>query len=609
MHFFDYCIRSFSHITQSYFVPEKGPVSELEEKQKPQFDVTDTSSYYTETQLKELQELTEQLDIIKDSETIVGIHSETLRKALLEKGDPQDKEYQELAQKVKRLQQEVSLFSIKEDELSQKIDELKKEAQSQIQELKGETPEFLEQQANEYISERAEELGVEAEVLITLLQGKNYEDAEPKDRIIMIDELLKDSRVIEGLEKYKSETDDIKKAQALVSLTTLLHPSNGGEVLKNLEKNEKIPFIAKIIIKFIEAISGKSFLQEDFYQSRDLRERYVELNSTELGSLSKKHESGDKGSDAINFDDNGASSFGSYQLRSDALQKFAKQNGIEGFESGILTSDHEFTKNWKAKIDELGAKKFHALEHAFIKKTHYDIQMNSIQQAGVQASKFSKTLKNVIWSTAVQHGPNTSIITDVLKDFGPLEPGNPQSEKKLVEAIYAARLEKNPKGENRYNSEKLIVAHQLQVYGENGKGFTSFHAERSRNGTTLCSRTARLNLQEKLGIQDAAHGSSAKESFGAIKGKENFSENLQDLFSRTDINVIDLYCDASPKNREYGHRAVAVREGGNWKIYDPYYKVANGINGVDAQEYITHMQQQKGRTFWGGVGYNSNKVT
>lgn len=62
--------------------------------------------------------------------------------------------------------------------------------------------------------------------------------------------------------------------------------------------------------------------------------------------------------------------------------------------------------------------------------------------------------------------------------------------------------------------------------------------------------------------------------------------------------LVDLYCDASPKNRQYWHRSVWVKINWDWYVLDPYYGWGSRAP-MPAQKYI-NMMQGKWRKFWWG---------
>jgi len=121
----------------------------------------------------------------------------------------------------------------------------------------------------------------------------------------------------------------------------------------------------------------------------------------------------------------------------------------------------------------------------------------------------------------------------------------------------------------------------------------SYPIERSSSWTTLCSRTARLNLS-KLGISNPSTWWSAREAW-------------QNLWSPTDnfppkdenVKVADIYLDAkSSKNKQYGHRVAAFKKEWQWFVLDPYYKIFwNTRKPILAEEYIKKVWDKQ-KVWW-----------
>lgn len=113
---------------------------------------------------------------------------------------------------------------------------------------------------------------------------------------------------------------------------------------------------------------------------------------------------------------------------------------------------------------------------------------------------------------------------------------------------------------------------------------------KSSRWITLCSRTARENLS-KLWISNPKQWASAKDSFNM------YSWEPVD-FPPKDPNakLVDLYCDASPKNKIYWHRSVWVKINWEWFVLDPYYWWGSR-NPMPAEKYVS-MMQWKWRNFW-----------
>lgn len=162
-----------------------------------------------------------------------------------------------------------------------------------------------------------------------------------------------------------------------------------------------------------------------------------------LGALSEKYESGGD-SKAIGYDTTGGYSYGSYQLTKGNIGKFLNvlsaipatsqlANTLKGVKIGTDT----FNNLWKKAVDT-NPQAFKQAEEKYIASTHYEPQIKKLEQSGVPVNKYSNILKQVIWSTAVQHGASTSIIANAYKSLKSLLKREP-NEKELVAKIYNDR--------------------------------------------------------------------------------------------------------------------------------------------------------------------------
>lgn len=169
-----------------------------------------------------------------------------------------------------------------------------------------------------------------------------------------------------------------------------------------------------------------------------------------LGKLSEKYESGNRGPATVStgVGDPGGVSYGTYQLASKVgrADEFVKRYYPKEF-AGLTGGSDAFTERWKelAASDPDGLRKN---EHAFIKETHYDPQVKKLAaELKLDVAKRSVALRDVVWSTAVQHGPNTDVITTAAATLT----GNSQSidavtDEQLIRAIYAERGRKTNDG-------------------------------------------------------------------------------------------------------------------------------------------------------------------
>lgn len=168
-----------------------------------------------------------------------------------------------------------------------------------------------------------------------------------------------------------------------------------------------------------------------------------------LGKLSEKYESGGRGPGTVSTGqgDPGGVSYGSYQLaskigRADQFVKRLYPNEFKDLRGGT----DEFTKKWK----ELAAKDpkgLHANEHAFIRETHYNPQVKKLaKDLGLDVAKRSAALRDVVWSTAVHHGPNTDAIVAAVKPVVEKKKLDDLTDEEIIRAVYAERGRKNPDG-------------------------------------------------------------------------------------------------------------------------------------------------------------------
>ena len=113
--------------------------------------------------------------------------------------------------------------------------------------------------------------------------------------------------------------------------------------------------------------------------------------------------------------------------------------------AGLQPGTAPFTAKWK----EIAANQrdaFQASQHAFIKKTHFDPLVAKIKKEDdYDVNDRSFALRNVIWSTAVQHGPATSIPHTAFGNAG-VTKNDDDFDEQLIRAIYAERGRKNAAG-------------------------------------------------------------------------------------------------------------------------------------------------------------------
>jgi murein DD-endopeptidase MepM/ murein hydrolase activator NlpD len=176
-----------------------------------------------------------------------------------------------------------------------------------------------------------------------------------------------------------------------------------------------------------------------------------------LGTLSAKYETGGRGPGTVSTGagDRGGVSYGSYQMASKlgVATRFVKQDGFPWLADfrNLTAGTADFTACWK-RIAKNEPDAFQNAQHDFIKKTHYDLLVAKIiSDDGLDVNSRCHALKDVVWSTAVQHGGATSIVHKALAKVK-VEKTDPGFDELVIRAIYAERGRTKPDGSLAYFS-------------------------------------------------------------------------------------------------------------------------------------------------------------
>jgi LysM repeat protein len=181
------------------------------------------------------------------------------------------------------------------------------------------------------------------------------------------------------------------------------------------------------------------------------------IAETLLGTLSAKYETGGRGPGTVStgIGDPGGVSYGSYQMASKmgVPQKFVKQDAfpwLSDFQN-LNAGSADFTACWK-RIAANDPDGFQKCQHEYIKKTHYDLLAAKIlNDDQLDVNTRSRALQDVVWSTAVQHGGNTSMVHKALANVTCART-DPAFDEQLIRAIYAERGRKKTDGNLAYFS-------------------------------------------------------------------------------------------------------------------------------------------------------------
>lgn len=200
-----------------------------------------------------------------------------------------------------------------------------------------------------------------------------------------------------------------------------------------------------------------------------------------LGQLSARFESGGDGVAAVGYDRNGGTSYGKYQI---ASRVGSMKNFLEFLDGAAPELSQRLRKGgpantgsrrggmpdaWRAIAREQ-PERFEALQEAFIRESHYKPAVEAIVgRTGLEADKLSPAMREVIWSTAVQHGPAGAARIFNRADTMSGKPTDPAYERKLISHVYALRAgqfgssssDVQAAVSNRFKQEKMLALNML----------------------------------------------------------------------------------------------------------------------------------------------------
>lgn len=183
-----------------------------------------------------------------------------------------------------------------------------------------------------------------------------------------------------------------------------------------------------------------------------------------IGSLSERYETGGRGPGTVSSGkgDPGGASYGLYQFTSKPnggnVAKFLASDGSQ-FASefqGMTPGSAEFTAKWKEIVTrDPGAMR--DAQHAYTERTHYEPLREKLNNTlGLDVNDRSAVLRDVVWSTSVQHGPKNNVINNAVggRDVSQM------SDRELISAIYTERGRTNSNGQLVYFTK--VGANQVQ---------------------------------------------------------------------------------------------------------------------------------------------------
>lgn len=235
-----------------------------------------------------------------------------------------------------------------------------------------------------------------------------------------------------------------------------------------------------------DAIQGLNSLLRNHGGSA-LDNRSTASKKQTIGTLSAQFESGTQGVNAIGYDKNGGTSYGTYQIAS-------KPGTMKAFIEFLDTEAPDWAKELKSagpantgskngrmpdvwrKIAAENPEGFERLQREFIESTHYEPARDKIlARTGIDMDAMPAAAREALWSTAVQHGPAGAarIFGRAIKSLDTDKVDN-EFAQKLIKTIYddrttqfessTASVQASVKG--RMNMEKEMVLAMLRSDGQ-----------------------------------------------------------------------------------------------------------------------------------------------
>lgn len=141
-----------------------------------------------------------------------------------------------------------------------------------------------------------------------------------------------------------------------------------------------------------------------------------------LGSISASNES-NNGVRTVSSGrgDHGGVSYGTHQLASEtgSMAKFLQSEEGAAFAPAFANMEpgtEQFNRRYSAVADEYEVE-FAQAQSNYIKRTHYEPMVDTVKAGtGADLSKRGPAVQEMLYSTGVQYGPNSSVITKALKD-------------------------------------------------------------------------------------------------------------------------------------------------------------------------------------------------
>ncbi|SBW03946.1 hypothetical protein KL86DPRO_20231 [uncultured delta proteobacterium] len=343
--------------------------------------------------------------------------------------------------------------------------------------------------------------GVQAPGMPGMGAGKNTgQGSTPMEQAATQNNLgLNQMRALAALTAAKTDSSgEQKKEAAQAQKPNFGLPLNPTDIFKLLTRKAPNPEEAETAIRVAshrkettpQARAEEVIAKKLSGTLEDLRQNTGGNMDMTIGKLAAQFESGSKGIAAIGYDRHGGTSYGKYQLSSragtmrsfieyckteapDIAERLEKSGGSQntGGKRGKMPDAWE-------KIAEEQPDRFEALQDRFIRASHFEPAMRAIaEKSGMDQGEMPFALQEVVFSTAVQHGPSaaTRIIARAMDQVGPdrlsAEGNEPatlaKAHENLIRRIYDSRS-----GQFRSSTQEVQAAVKSRLRQEMSMAIT-----------------------------------------------------------------------------------------------------------------------------------------
>lgn len=174
-----------------------------------------------------------------------------------------------------------------------------------------------------------------------------------------------------------------------------------------------------------------------------------------LGKLAARFESGSEGISAIGYDRVGGTSYGKYQIASrpgsmNQFMEFLKTNDPSLAER-LAAAGPANTGSTKGQMPdvwrEIAAESpeyFEKLQEKFIRESHYEPARQALEGYGYKTKDFSSAMREVLFSTSVQHGPAGAarIFSQAADTVGLRPSAQREQEREIIQQVYTLRADR-----------------------------------------------------------------------------------------------------------------------------------------------------------------------